>query len=96
MAKKRLTDIQRNVRVFNQEIARKRRDAMANRTVEEIQKEYTQLASEAGDMAYRIKCFEESLAQTYAKMLKLNQDVGARANAGAAKSEEIKNESKAE
>lgn len=89
MAKKRLTDIQRTVRLFNQQIARKRRDAMASRTVEEIQKEYTQLASEAGDMAYRIKCFEETLSQAYDKMLKLNQEVQvARA--------EVKNEPKAE
>lgn len=94
MAKNRLTNVQQNVRLFNQEIARKRRDLMANRTVEEIQKEYIQLASEAGDMSYRIKCFQEALVQAHDKMLKLNQEIQAAAKV--VKPEETQNGPKAE
>lgn len=40
---------------------------------EELQIEYSQNAYQAGDLAYRIKCFSEELSARYAKMAEVNQ-----------------------
>jgi hypothetical protein len=44
------------------------------RTVAEIQKEYVQVCTNAGDMTYRIKCFEQDLVKLHNRMLELNQE----------------------
>lgn len=45
-----------------------------SRTLEQVQAEYIELAKQAGDMSYRIKCFEADLERVHNRMLELNQE----------------------
>lgn len=44
------------------------------RTVEEIQKDYAQVCTVAGDLQYRIKCFREELDKANDKLKELNAE----------------------
>lgn len=60
------------------------------RTVEEVQKDYAQVCSVAGDLQYRIACFKEELQKANDKLKELNAEAVSIQNQP---KEETKNES---
>lgn len=53
-------------------------------TNEELQKEYNKLAMHSGDCAYRLKCFQDDLANLQDQMRAINQESFNRKQAAAA------------
>lgn len=62
------------------------------RTIQDVQKDYGQKCTKAGDLAYRIRCFEEELSSLQDEMLKLNQEAQAIEAAAAKPAEEVQGE----
>lgn len=49
-------------------------ESKEERTVQSIQKEFLQVAADAGNLAFAIKCYEGDLNLKYQKMSELNKE----------------------
>lgn len=55
-------------------MTRKKQASKPKRNIEEVQKEYAQLAQQSGDTQYRIEVLKGELSQINQRMFQLNQE----------------------